>query len=109
SYAEYPATKDRPTSRHDDLMVVYSEPGERGLRGIYFDSEGHVIRYSVTVSANRNTAEFLSDSVPAAPRFRLTYSKIDSTALGLKFETAPPDKPDVFAVYINATVRRKGK
>ena len=25
SYAEYPATKDRPTYRHDDLMVIYKD------------------------------------------------------------------------------------
>src|SRR5262245_46446671 len=40
SFAEYPATKDSPASRHDDLMIVYREPAQDILRAIYFDSEG---------------------------------------------------------------------
>ncbi|HVM94134.1 MAG TPA: hypothetical protein VMT67_15030 [Terriglobales bacterium] len=28
NFAEYPATKDKPASRHDDLMVIYGD-GER--------------------------------------------------------------------------------
>src|SRR5215510_3290771 len=42
--AIYPATPDRPASRHDDLLVIYGEAG--ALKADYFDNEGHVIRYA---------------------------------------------------------------
>ncbi len=32
-------------SLHEDLMIVYREDG---LRAVYFDNEGHVIRYRVS-------------------------------------------------------------
>ena len=44
---------------------------------------------------------------PSAPRFRLTYTRADAARLKLKFEIAPPGKPDQFAPYIEATARRK--
>ena len=45
NYAEYLAAADKPSSRHDDLMVLYAaESGE--IRADYYDSEGHVIRYA---------------------------------------------------------------
>src|SRR5579872_443740 len=37
---------------HDDLMVIYIDgPKDSPPRAIYFDSEGHVIRYNVTFPA----------------------------------------------------------
>jgi len=45
--AEYPAAKERAASVHDDLMVIYRDTPEAALRAIYFDSEGHTIRYEV--------------------------------------------------------------
>src|SRR5690349_24612489 len=47
SFAEYPA------SRHDDLMVVSIDESSHRPRAIYFDSEGHTIRYAVTPGASR--------------------------------------------------------
>jgi hypothetical protein len=45
SYAEYPATKDRPAYRHDDLIVIYSSPDHKTLAD-YWDQRGpcHPIR-----------------------------------------------------------------
>src|SRR5437764_11298026 len=36
--ANYAATAGRPASRHDDLLVIYSENGS--LKADYFDNEG---------------------------------------------------------------------
>ncbi|MGA2593186.1 MAG: hypothetical protein ABSH32_24995, partial [Bryobacteraceae bacterium] len=47
NHAEYPATKERAAFVHDDLMIVYREPPDKGLHAIYFDNEQHVIRYEV--------------------------------------------------------------
>jgi hypothetical protein len=103
NFAEYPATKDRPALRHDDLMIVY--PSNGSLRAIYFDNDGYVINYSV--EGSKDSAVFLSEALPSAQRFRLTYERTSPDAVSLKFEIAPPGKPDAFATYIQARVRRK--
>jgi hypothetical protein len=107
NYATYPPTKDRPGFRHDDLMVVYRESESGPIRALYFDSEGHVIHYLVTASSEQKTIEFLSEALSSSPRYRLTYVKSGSDTLTLKFEIAPPGKPDSFSTYIEAKARRK--
>ena len=37
---------------------------------------------------------------PANPRFRLSYSKGKDDAITIKFEAAPPGKPDGFKTYL---------
>src|SRR5690349_5925928 len=51
NYAEYPASAERPAFRHDDLMIVYTDPPSGRPHAIYFDSEGHVIEYAVEESS----------------------------------------------------------
>ncbi len=106
--ADYLATKDRPAYSHEDLMVVYMEPGG-AARAIYFDNEGHVIHYTAAFSEEDRSLTFLSGALPAAPRFRLTYTKKDKDGLAIKFEIAPPGKPDAFSIYLQADARRKDK
>jgi len=107
NYATYPPTKDRPGFRHDDLMVIYRESGGAPPKAIYFDSEGHVIRYSITASSGQKTVEFVSEALSSSPRYRLTYVMTGGDTLTLKFEIAPPGKPDTFATYSEAKARRK--
>jgi hypothetical protein len=104
SFAEYPASEGRPASRHDDLMVVYHGDGTEGLRAIYFDNEGHVIRYSVNASAAG--VVFESDGKPSEERYRLTYTPTGNNTLKLQFEVAAPGKD--FVRYLEATARRDG-
>jgi hypothetical protein len=66
--------------RHEDLMIVYLEGTPRA---IYFDSEGHVIHYTVSTPA-RNTAVFESTD---APGYRLTYA-LEGKKLNGTFEVA---------------------
>ncbi len=103
---DYAATKDRPAFSHEDLMVIYPEPGGTGARAVYFDNEGHVIQYSAKFSEDQKTLTFLSDAAPSSPRFRLTYTKDGSRALAIKFEVAPPDKPEAFSTYVQGVARR---
>jgi hypothetical protein len=107
--ADYPATKDRLAFSHTDLMIVYREPGAIKLRAIYFDSEGHVIHYTVDPSADGDAVQFLSDASNTNPRYRLTYTKTGADAVGIQFEIAVPGKPDSFSTYIQATARRKSR
>jgi len=102
SFAEYPATAEKPAYRHDDLMIVFSEAGS--FKAIYFDNEEHTIRYSVDTSAE-GAVTFLSDAMAGAPRFRLTYHKTGEATLSGKFEIAPPDKP--FATYLEWSAQKK--
>ena len=103
SHAEYPATDKRPAYTHNDLMVVYGEAGH--TRADYYDNEGHVIRYTVTLAPSGDSATFLSESSAQAPQFRLTYTKKAANELTIKFEIAPPGK--AMATYIVATAHRK--
>src|SRR4051812_45877588 len=47
--AELPAGAGRPAAGHEDLMVVYLGVGSPS-KAVYFDSEGHVIHYNLSVS-----------------------------------------------------------
>jgi hypothetical protein len=98
SFAEYPATKTTPASRHDDMMIVYATD-RAGIRADYYDNEGHVIRYGVTV-AGVGEAIFLSDIVSGEPRYRLTYKLGPNGLLSGTFAVAPPGKPEAFEQYL---------
>lgn len=103
AHTEYPGAQGGAAFQHEDLLIVYQEPGEKGLRAIYFDGEGHVIHY--TVEAEGGTARFLSEAKESQPRFRLTYTK-SGESLGVKFEIAPPGQPEAFKTYVEGTSRR---
>jgi hypothetical protein len=107
NHAEYAATGDRPAFRHDDLMVIYDDSRGKGKRAIYFDNEGHVINYEVTVSQDLKTLTFIGDTPATGPRFRFIYNKVTDDALRFRFDIAPPGKPDAFTKYIEGTARRK--
>jgi hypothetical protein len=106
--SDYPATKDHPAFSHGDLMVIYPDTKQNGLRAIYFDNEGHVIEYQVYVRAE-GTVEMVSDAEQGSPRFRLTYTKTDNGGLAVKFEIAPPDHPEAFRTYLEGRARPKGQ
>ena len=105
-HSEYPATKDRPAAVHDSLMIIFKDPSGEKLRATYFDSEGHVIQYAVESTENPATIRFVSDALPSTPRFRLTYIRKEGD-MDIRFEIAPPGKPEAFAAYVEGTVRRK--
>lgn len=104
NHSEAPAASDRPVANHDDLMVIYRESG--GTRAIYFDNEGHVIRYTVE-AGGPDAVTFLSEAVAGAPRYRLSYKKLPDGRLSGKFEVAPPGKAEEFKTYLEWTAKRK--
>jgi len=103
--ANYPASKDRPAYSHDDLMIIYQQADS--TQAIYFDNEGHVIHYTAAFSEDHNALIFVSEINQSAPRFRLTYTKVKEGTLKIKFEIAPPGKPEAFSQYIEAVLVRK--
>jgi hypothetical protein len=74
--------------RHDDLMVIYLDASGDQPYAIYFDSEGHVIRYRLTFPSANNVT-FESEGTQPGPRYRLSYW-MNGPALDGKFEVAPP-------------------
>ena len=102
--ASYAATADRPASRHDDLLVIFSENGS--LKADYFDNEGHVIRYTVQTPAPK-VATFVSDASAREPRYRLTYRGDAQGALVGSFEIAVPGSPDAFKPYLSWKAQRR--
>jgi len=102
NFAEYPATKDKPAYRHDDLMVIYKDDSGK-LRADYWDNEGHVIHYAVE-QPGPDAVQFVSNE-KEGPNYRLTYAKIAGNAVKITFEIAPPGKP--FAAYIEARATKR--
>jgi hypothetical protein len=107
NYAEYPASKDKPAYRHDDLMVIYHDGDNQKTRADYWDNEGHVIHYDVELSAAKLV--FISNEAQLGPRYRLTYLKKGDDELKLTFEIAPPNDRNGFKTYIEASARRKAR
>lgn len=105
SWADYPAAKDRPAYRHDDLLIVFREPDEHSegaLKAVYFDSEGHVIRYGVTMFGDRIV--FATDPDQPGPHYRFTYEQDNNDTLRMKFEVAPPGRD--FSTYLQGEAKR---
>jgi hypothetical protein len=105
NFAVVAATDKAPASRHDDLMIVYVDE-QRVVRADYYDNEGHVIRYVVTVPSAGH-AVFTSDASAAAPRYRLTYAAAAGGSVKGAFLLAPPGKPEAFSPYLTWEMRRR--
>jgi len=106
NHAELPAANG-PAAVHEDLMVIYKSEDGKSAKAIYFDSEDHVIHYMVTASPDQKTLTFVSAPTASAPRFRLIYQKESEDRIGIKFEIAPPGKPDEFKTYLEGKARKK--
>ncbi len=107
NHGDVPAIGGRPAAKHDDLMVV--SLGADGKKdAIYFDNEGHVIRYAAAPSADGKSLVFVTAPTDAAPRFRLTYTRVAGGDLDIRFEIAPPGAPENFSLYLAGHGRRAG-
>ena len=96
NFAEYPGQV-----RHEDLMIVYLE--EKRPRAIYFDTEGHTIRY--TVAAANGGLVFESEASEPGPHYRLTYTPSGERVKG-KFEIRAPGET-AYKTYLDFAVRRR--
>ena len=102
--SEYPATKTHVAFTHKDLLIIY--PGNTDTSyAIYFDNEGHSIHYSVFAETDKQVI-LLSEVSMSSPRFRLTYQKISTDSLSIRFDIAPPGKPMNFNSYLTGIVHR---
>ncbi len=91
---------------HGDVLYLYPEAPVGALRAIYFDNEGHVIHYAVTVP-KPGTVVLESDADRPGPRFRLSY-ELTGGAMAGKFEMRMPGQAD-FASYLEWSGGRTGE
>ena len=104
NHTEFPAGQGRPAAIHDDLLIVSQESD--GTKAVYWDNEGHVIRYRVESPA-KGMLVFISEKQTGVPRFRLSYQQLGEARVDILFEMAAPDKPDEFKAYLHGAARKK--
>jgi hypothetical protein len=103
NYAQYGKDVEAGT-RHDDLLIVYLETASEGPRAIYFDSEGHVIRYRVTIP-KAGSVVFESDGSQPGSRYRLSYA-LKGAVLEGTFEIANSSAAP-YKTYLTWTASKK--
>jgi hypothetical protein len=102
SISSYKASANAAKTKHEDLMVVYEENNH--WRADYWDSERHVIHYSITMG--EGTATFLSDKSANSPTYRLVYKRMVKGALSVEFAVAPPGSQE-FKTYVSGICQRR--
>ena len=104
NHVDFPATPDHPAFAHDDLTIIYPDT-EGKMRAIYYDNEGHVTSYTVSVTSG--SIVMVSDPEPPGPRSRTTFLQGKNGTLINRFELAPPDDPEAFTLYVEGTSKKK--
>jgi hypothetical protein len=95
----FPATEKSAAFIHDDLLIIYKGAGNGPQEAIYFDNEGHTIKYKV--SFTDKSIMLTSDIAANETRFRFTYTAIDAKTVNASFEMASPQAPDDFKMYLS--------
>jgi hypothetical protein len=88
---------------HSDLLYVFSDGPDSSLKAIYFDNEGHVIHYAVTMPTP-NSVVFLS-APGQGPQFRLSYELASGVMTG-KFQMLMPGQSE-WRTYLEWSGSRK--
>ncbi|MGO8710198.1 MAG: hypothetical protein ACLQMG_21170 [Terracidiphilus sp.] len=83
--------------QHSDLLYIYPVGNGQALEAIYFDNEGHVIHYGVSIP-KAGTVVFLSDPAQAGPQYRLSYTLLEGVMSG-RFELRMPSQAE-FTSYL---------
>jgi hypothetical protein len=99
SHTVFPATAKSAEINHDDLMIIYQGSGDNAQEAIYFDNEGHTIKYKV--SFTDKSIILTSDIIANETRFRFTYTSIDAKTVNASFEMASPQAPEDFKMYLS--------
>ncbi len=74
-------SSDDSQCQHSDLLYIYPGTNGQGFEAIYFDNEGHVIHYGVSIP-KPGTVVLLSDAAQPGPQYRLTYTFLDGVMSG---------------------------
>jgi len=90
--------------QHSDLLYIYPAATGQTFEAIYFDNEGHVLHYAVSIP-KPGTAVFLSDPAQTGPQYRLSYNFLDGVMSG-QFEMKMPGQTD-FTSYLEWSGKRQ--
>ena len=82
---------------HADLLYIYRDASGQSYKAIYFDNEGHVIHYDVSVPTP-TTAILLSEASRPGPQFRIVY-ELKGTMMYGKFQMRAPGQTE-FQSYL---------
>jgi hypothetical protein len=105
SRAEFPpAPGEAQGLVHEDLLIIYQQPGEAPFRAIYFDNEGHIIHYTLAFPARQPGVVFESEAGDTSPRARLVYETAGEDTLVTEFFVAAPGGE--LLSHVKGTVKR---
>jgi hypothetical protein len=77
---------------HSDLLFVYQETEGQPLKAIYFDNEGHIIHYTVSVP-EPSAVTFVSEPSASGPQFQLVY-QLSNAVMSGKFQMRMPGQAE---------------
>jgi len=105
SSSDTPAADGRPAAHHEDLLVFSPAPSRDQASAVYFDNEGHVIRYSAAWSPDGRVLTMVSVDAADTPRYRLTYTVLTPDRTSVSFEIAPPGST-AYRRYVGGVMHR---
>jgi len=85
-----PVAGQTQSPAHEDLLIIYPKTNSGDFSAIYFDNEGHVISYRVSIDGTGSVVALESEAAGGGPRFRLLYKKTQDGSLENEFYIAPP-------------------
>jgi hypothetical protein len=106
NHAEYPGANGSPAQVHDDLMIIYFDRSTNRTRAFYADTEGHVIHYTASFSADGKQLVFLGDSSPGGPRYRLTYVLTAPDRMTVELDMAQSATPATWQKIVAGKIRK---
>ena len=87
----FPAGADENSGfTHEDLLVIYREPGDPRFRAFYVDAEGFVVNYVASGVTSQPSVVFTSDPAGRGPQFKLVCEMSKDGVLTMDFLIAPP-------------------
>ena len=89
---------------HGDILYIYAESPGQPFKAIYFDNEGHVIHYTLSMPEDRKVV-FLSDAPRPGPQYRLSYELKDDVMSG-RFEMHMPGRAE-FTTYLEWSGKKR--
>ena len=103
--AEYPPEAGGTSNVvHEDLMIIYSKPTDSKFHAVYFDNEGHVFNYTVTVLTNPPGLVFDSIGTSDGMRYRLFHKLGEKGTLITEFLIAPPGGD--YKMYVRGLLKK---
>lgn len=107
NHSEYPGHENQPARLHDDIMIIFCEDSKIANKAIFFDAEGHVIRYNIDYPKDIKKIILTSEPSSGFARYRLSYTMVDNITVEILFEVSSSENPDSFTTYLQGLAMKK--